>query len=74
MEKRPMPETDKKDANDAIMRAVAALGAISIDVIKHADDERIEEFVAALRDCHEIFEPDMDSWIENYQRRKQEEM
>jgi hypothetical protein len=54
---------------------VVALNAVvNIDVIKAADDERVEEFAATLRECHECFETDMDAWIEDYQRRKQEEM
>jgi hypothetical protein len=70
-----MPKISKEDANDTLMRAVTALEAVKFDTIKVADDERIEKFVAMLRECHERFDPYMDSWIADYyQRRKQEEM
>ena len=70
-----MPKIDKQEANVALARAMAALRAVvNIDIIKAADDERVEEFVATLRECHEYFESDLDTWIEDYQRRKREEM
>jgi hypothetical protein len=70
-----MPRIDTQEANAALARAVAALNAVvNIDIIKAADDERVEKFVATLRECHECFETDIDTWIEDYQRRKREEM
>jgi hypothetical protein len=61
------------EADETLTRATEAVAQVKLDVIKAASNQVIETFIATIRECHELYEPDMESWIEDYQRRMREE-